>query len=216
MNATTQDEFEVLFRKRSLILHRPKNDPHRPPRFFQCVDFSRKGLEQMLAERTGEGGTLEFYRSEVKKALSAWTVYNARQPRKLPAPVGVWQEALAKLRAKIKVVEAECRTLNKLLDEANAKEVQEVKAVHRKPLGHMKMRDGVLAQVDGRPVVAGEDGEFVFEDDKTSVLKYLDDLKKSQREKAKAKAAANKARHDHLVEFYGTEGKKKRAVSQTV
>lgn len=45
------------------------------------------------------------------------------------------------------------------------------------------MRKGVLSQVDGRNVIAGEDGEFVFEDDKASVTRYLNDLNRVQKEK---------------------------------
>ena len=65
MRVTTETEFEALFRKRSLILNRPANDQHRPPRFLYALDFSKRGLEEMLEERTGENGSLPYYRQQV-------------------------------------------------------------------------------------------------------------------------------------------------------
>ena len=161
----------------------------------------------MLEERTGANGSLLFYRQQVKEALAAWATYNSRQAIKAPKALGVWAETIDKNRAYVRTIEAECRELNRLLDEIKAKGSKEQKA-RQKPLGIMKMRNGVLASVDGRAVVAAADGELVFEDDKTSVAKYLNDLNQVQREKARGRAAANRARHEHLVEFYGTEGKK--------
>lgn len=209
MHVTTQTEWEELLRKRSLILHRPKNDPHRPPRFFQCVDFSKPGLQRMLEERMGENGSLPFHREEVKKALAAWTTFNSSQIKKAPKPLGLWAEAIDQNRAWVRVIEAECREINRLLDEARAKEASTAKAQHRKPLGHMKMRGGVLAQVDGRAVVAGEDGDFTFSDNGESVTIYLHDLKQAKIEKTVAKQKADRERRERIHAAMGIEPRKR-------
>ena len=208
MHVTTQSEYEALLQKRSVILNRPKNDPHRLPRFFECVDFSRKGIEAMLEERLApETGSLSFHRAEVKKALEAWKSYNKRQVRKLPEPVGLWRETINKHRGYVKVIELECRTLQTMLREAEAKEAQETKAVHRKPLGIMKMRKGVLAQVDGRPVTPGVDGEFTFSDNGELVTTYLDDLKQAKIEKTVAKQKADRERSERVNQARGIDSK---------
>ena len=216
MRITTQEEYETLLTKRSLILNRPKNDPHRPPRFFECVDFSRKGIEAMLEERLApETGSLSFHRAEVKKALEAWKTYNSRQVRKLPEPVGLWRERIGKHRAYVKTIESECRTLQAMLREVHAKEAEQAKAQHRKPLGIMKMRNGVLASVDGREVTKADGDRLVFKDDGADVLEYLDGINKAAKERAAAKHKSDQERRERVNQARGIQ-KKQRAVPQTV
>jgi len=198
MRITTQEEHERLLRSRSLILNRPANDIHRPPRFFQCLDFSRQGIERMLQERLDPvTGSLSFWRQEVKRALAAWKTYASRQPRKLSSPIGIWQEQIAKGRARVKVVEEECRVLNKLLEETKAKEANGQKAM-RKPRGFVKMKDGRLFQVDGRNVTAGADGESVFEDTGEKVEAYLESLRQRKRARAIAKRTEQRVLADRI------------------
>ena len=133
----------------------------------------------MLEERTGANGSLLFYRQQVKEALAAWATYNSRQAIKAPTALGVWAETIDKNRAYVRTIEAECREINRLLDIERAKEAATTKA-HSKPRGIMKMKGGVLSAVDGRAVVAGQDGEFTFSDNGDSVTTYLDDLKQEK------------------------------------
>ena len=199
MHAVSQEEYETLLRKRSIILSRPANDPKRAPKFFRLYDFSVQGIERMLDERLNKtDGSLAFYREEVRRALKAWDTYSSRQPRKLAEPVGIWQEAINKGRAHVRTIEAECRTLNKLLDEAKAKEVQETKAIHRKPLGIMKMKAGTLFPVDGREVKTNAEGLLLFEDDGSDVLQYLDKLGQAKRAATVAKRKEDRERQERV------------------
>jgi len=198
MRITTQEEFEKLFSSGSMILNRLPIDPRKPPRFMQAYDFSRRGLDAMLKERVGPSGSLEFYREGVKSSLQAWKVYSSRQVRKLPAPVGVWAEAINKGRARVKVCERECRELNRLLDIEKAKEAAQTKAIHKHPTGTVKMKGGIAHSCDGRRLIVDSEGVAKFEDNGELLETYLDALKASNRAASMAKHAENAATEERV------------------
>jgi hypothetical protein len=207
MLVTTEEAFERLMRSRSMILNRPPNDPKRPPKFLAMYDFSPDGLKQMLWERTNKStGTLVFAREGVKQLLREWDAFNEAQFRRLPRPVGAFAERLNRARAKVKVLEAESRELNRLLDAANAASVAEVKR-RFKPRGIMKMRGGVLASVDGREVTDADGGRLVFRDDGADVSEYLAALGEAAKERAAAKEKADRERQARLSAARGNGSK---------
>ena len=214
MRVTSQNAWKALLRRRSLILNRPANDPHRPPCFFECVDFSRKGIEAMLEERLApETGSLSFHRAEVKKALEAWKTYNSRQVRKLPEPVGLWRETIGKHRAYVKTIESECRTLQAMLREVHAKEAEQAKAQHRKPLGICKWRNGKPSFCDGRELTVDDEGVVKFKDNGELLEPYLDKVVASKQEKTLAKQKADRERRERIQQARGITEKHRTVIT---
>ena len=197
MRVTTQQEFEEMFRKRSIILTKPTNDPHRRPRFMESCDFSKRGLELMLEDRLDkQSGSLQEYRATVKRHLEEWRKYTKCQINKLPEPVGVFAEYINRARAKVIVTEEECRELQRLIKLEVEVETQAQTLRGRdphKPRGVMKFKAGELLRVDGREIKTREDGELVFADDDTPVEAYLEALRKTERARTSAKQAKQRA-----------------------
>jgi hypothetical protein len=189
-----------MYRKRSIILTKPTNDPRKMPRFMEAYDFSRKGLEQMLEDRLNkQTGSLQEYRAVVKQHLEAWRLYIGRQVKGLrpPAePVGSFAENINRARAKVIVTEEECRELQRLLrlDAEGAALAKTLRGrVANKPRGMMKFKAGELLNVDGREIQSREDGELISADDGSPVEEYLEALRKTERARTSAKQAKQRA-----------------------
>ena len=127
---------------------------------------------------------------QVRFARREWENFRERQlmPRSAQ-PISHFADRINHYRGKVLCYEAELRELNRLRQEHLEKQLAENKARHQHPSGHLKMKDGRLASVDGRAVVTGIDSESVFEDTGEKVVAYLEALRQEKRARVIAKRA---------------------------
>jgi hypothetical protein len=199
MIITSEEQFLNLLKSKSRILNRPAPDPRRLPRYFECLDFSQRGIEAMLADRLDTvTGSLRYAREAVKEALREWEHFNKAQVRRAAQPVGVFLEKINERRAKVKLIECECRELNRLLDFEKAKVASEVAAVNRHRRGNVKFKGGVPHTCDGRELAADTKGVVEFKDTGELLDSYLDDLKQRKRAKAAARLKEDRERQERV------------------
>ena len=216
MLITTEEQFLQLFKSKSRILNRVPDDPRTPPRYFECMDFSLKGIIAMLSERLDESsGTLHFAREAVKQHLREWDGYNRAQVKKSKKPVGTFAEKINRARARVELIAAEARELNRLLDVEKSKAASQAAAIHRHLNGNVKMKNGKPFMCDGRELVVDAEGVVKFQDDGELLENYLDKVVESKRAKAAAKHKSDQERRERVNQARGIQ-KKQRAVPQTV
>ena len=188
MKIRTVDEIYERMSKQSKILH-PENT--RKGNVWM-MDTSKAGLQNLLAERNGEEGFLYWARKEVAIKLGEWQWFKNSSIKKPKEPIGAFAEAINRSRARVKLLESECRWLNNKIREIEKEEQQEsAKAVVKSKMrGGIKNRDGAPYSCDGRLLVLNEDEEIVFQDDpKLTLESYLDQVRQERIAKSKIKRA---------------------------
>jgi hypothetical protein len=194
MNPKSKEEYLKVFEEKSVILNPPPNDKKQFPRVSKPI-FGIGGmkveLENILDEEVNElgqhMGQLAHARAMAKEARQKWKKYKKSQPDmpKNAKPIDHWADEINYWDAKVLVLEAEARELNKLIREAEEKErKQNIKRIPKN--GACKLIDGRIAKCDGRPVVQ-QNGKNIFSDDGSSVDAYIKEVKIRRLERARNK-----------------------------
>ena len=187
MKIRTQEEIYERMSRQSKLLH---PELHQGKGNIWMLDTSKAGLQRLLAERNGEEGFLYWARKEVAVKLGEWQHFKNTCIVKPKDPVGQFAENINRSRARVKLLESECRWLNKRIREIEQQEQQEsTKAVVRvKMRGGIKNLGGKPAFCDGRKLQS-EDGEtfFFVDDPKLTLEQYLEQVKKTRLAKSKDK-----------------------------
>jgi hypothetical protein len=181
---TVEQYFEQMKRRSKLL----NLAGHKRPGAFFMLDFTKQGVEAMLRERNDpEDGLLRYAREAVKEALREWNHFNGLAVKPLDKPIGEFANTINRGRARVRVLEAECRLLNKLLDQYREQEHQEVEKVaeRKKMRGGIKYKNGRPFSCDGRLLVMKDD-EWIFLDDGSKLDAYL--ARVAEHKKARAAA----------------------------
>jgi hypothetical protein len=103
------------------------------------------------------------------------------------------------------MVEAECRLLHRLLEEAETQERKSHKVHHRAPRGAVKYKNGQPVTCDGRELTTDEEGNSRFVDNGTMLAGYLVDLKARHRAQAIGKRDKERVRFEAIQRLAGIE-----------
>ena len=194
MKIRTMEEIYERMSRQSKLLH---PELHQGKGNIWMMDTSKAGLQRLLAERNDpEDGFLFWARKEVAVKLGEWQFFKNSCIVKPKDPVGQFEENINRARAKVKLLEAECRWLNNKIREIEKEEEESTKkaVVNAKMRGGIKNRDGSPFSCDGRLLAKNDEDEIVFKDEpKLSLVEYLEQVKKDRLAKSKIKRAKHNA-----------------------